>query len=335
MDKARKTGVSINYNGANMAKKLPPYLEEFRYTDVASGENDAIDITLNNRDFRFMRQNMPKKGDRISAFIHLHNWKGNGTTRTIKCGKFILDDLSFDGSSNTCSIGAVSAPVKGEFKATKRTHIYKNVTLKEIAGKVTNRAGIALFYDAPKVFIKKVEQSQVTDSEFLLELCEEYGLGIKIYNGKIVVFDEEKYEQKKTAFEIKRSQVLEWSWNTTLQRTYSGAKVNYNDPDDNKEHKITIGSKGRMLNVEVNAFSKKEAALKAKAKLASENKKQTTMTVSVPGNVNVYSTQTVQMTGFGKLSGKYYVDRVIHTVGSGGYEKSVELHKVSKRIQIM
>lgn len=335
MDKARRTSISIQYNGANMTKKLAPYLEEFQYTDVASGENDAIEITLNNRDYRFMLQNMPKKGDRISASIKKYYWKANGTTQTMKCGKFILDDLSFSSAPAICTIGAVSSPVRGEFKATKRTHIYKNVTLQEIAGKVTKRAGIALFYDAPKVFIKKVEQSQETDAAFLLDLCEEYGLGIKIYNGKIVIFDEEKYEQKKAALEIKKSGVLDWNWNTTLQKTYSGAKVSYNDPDDSKEHKITIGTKGRMLTVEVNAFSKREAGLKAKAKLAAENKKQTTMTVSVPGNVNVYSTQTVQMSGFGKLSGKYYVDKVSHTIGSGGYEKSVELHKVSKRIQIM
>lgn len=335
MAKGRSTKVSISYNGVNMDKKLAPFLEDFQYTDVASGENDAIDITLNNRDYQFMTKSMPKKGDKMSARIIRNNWEMSGVTKTIKCGTFILDDLSFEGSPNTCTIGAVSAPVKGEFKATKRTHIYKNATVKEIAGKVTKRAGIALFYDAPNVVVKKVEQSQATDSDFLLELCEEYGLGVKIYSGKIVIFDEEKYEQKAPALEIKKKAVSEWNWNTTLQRTYTGAKVSYDDPDDNKEHKITIGKKGRMLRVDVSAFSKKEAAIKAKAKLAEENKKQTTMSVTVPGNVSVYSTQTVKMSGFGKLSGKYYVDKVVHAVGSNGYQKNISLHKVAQRIQIL
>lgn len=335
IENSRKTRISVVYNGKAVTQKLAAFLENFIYTDVASGESDSIDITLDNRDLRFMNQYMPKKGDKIKASICRYNWKKNGFTNSVRCGTFVLDDLSFQEPPLTCSIGAVSAPVKGEFKSAKRTKVYKDISIREIAKKIAGRAGISLVYDAPEIKIHKIEQSKAADSEFLSSICEEYGLGLKVYNGKIVIFDEEKYERRSPSNTINRKSgtVISWSWNTTLQGTYTGAKVSYTDPDDQKRHHVIIGKAGRMLHVDVTAFSKKEAVIKAKAKLAAENKKRTTMTVTLTGDMIIYSATTIRVKGFGKLSGKYYVDKNEHQVSaSGGYNQMLTVHKVGTRI---
>lgn len=335
LENARKGRVSIGYSNSRIKKSIKECLEDFSYDDVASGSTDDVSITLNNRDCRFMDTQMPKKGDRITPVIYLHNWTKSGVTKSIKCGRMVLDDLSFSGVPSTCTIGAVSMPAKGEFKNTKRTKTYKNVTVKEIARKIANRAGIALHYSAGHIVIKEIEQSKTSDSEFLLSICNEYGLGIKIYNGKIVIFNEEEYERKRPVATIERAKrnVISWSWNTTLQRTYTGAKVTFTDSGTNKKHHVTIGKAGRMLNVDVSAFSKRDAQLKAKAKLAGENKKRTTMTVTIFPDPRIIATSTIRMKGFRKLSGKYYVDKVSHKLNrSGGYVMTLEMHKVYNRI---
>lgn len=334
MDNARKTTLNVIYNGKVLSSTTKHRIENFKYTDVASGESDSIEMTLNNRDFRFMK-NMPRKGDKISCSITRHNWVRNGAKKTLKCGGFTLDDLSFSAPPLICSIGAVSLPAKGEFKSRKRKKTYKNITVREIASTISKRAGIPLYYSAPRIRLEKVEQNKVPDSEFLLEICSEYGLGIKIYNGKIVIFDEEKYEKKvvKTTIHRNNKIVESWDWNTTLQGTYTGAKVSYTDPDDNKTHHVTIGKKGRLLEVDVSAFSKNDAILKAKAKLAEENKKRTTMTLTIfPPDKPIVATDTIRIKGFYKLSGKYYVDKVEHSVSSSGYTQTLTAHKVSTRI---
>lgn len=56
MATARKTRLSVGYNGKNISQSIKPYIESFRYTDVASGESDAIDITLNDRSYLFMKK---------------------------------------------------------------------------------------------------------------------------------------------------------------------------------------------------------------------------------------------------------------------------------------
>lgn len=332
---ARKTRLDVRYNGKNLPGQLKKYIEEFTYTDVASGESDSIDFTVNNRDLRFIGRNMPKKGDAVTVYIRRVNWNRSKDTRAFKCGKFVIDDISFSGPVNQGKISAVSIPVKEEFKSTRRSKTYKNITVEQLARGITKRAGIALHYSAKKIRIREIEQSKEPDSELLLSVCSEYGLGIKIYSGKVVIYDEEEYEKRKPvkAFNRTGGEIVDWDWNTTMQGTYTGAKVRYTDPSDNKEHKFTIGKKGRMLDVDVSAYSKNDAALKAKAKLAAQNKERTTMTLTVFPNKNLVATNTIQLNGFRKLSGKYYIDSVTHTVsGTGGYSQVLNLHKVSKRI---
>lgn len=335
MEDARKSRVAIGYSSSKIRESIKECLEDFSYNDVASGSTDDISITLNNSDLRFMDSQMPKKGDKLTPVIYLHNWSGAGVTKSIRCGRMVLDDLSYSATPSVCTIGAVSLPAKGEFKNRKRTQTYKNVTIKEIARKIANRAGIALHYSAPRISIKEIEQSKTADSEFLLSLCDDYGLGIKIYNGKIVIFNEETYEKKSPVETVVRAKenVINWNWNTTLQKTYTGAKVTYTDSGSNKKNHIKIGKSGRMLDVDVSAFSKRDAQLKAKAKLAAENKKRTTMTLTILPNPKIIATSTIRLKGFRKLSGKYYVDKVSHKISkSGGYVMSIDIHKVYNRI---
>ena len=87
-----------------------------------------------------------------------------------------------------------------------------------------------------------------------------------------------------------------------------------------------------MLDVNVTAFSKKDAGLKTKAKLAEENKKQTTMSLTIFPNPKIIATSTIRVSGLYKLSGKYYVDKVTHEISStGGYIMMLEVHKVKSR----
>ena len=334
MANARKAGLSLLYKGSNVKSLTKDCVESFTFTDIAYGESDSIELTLNNSSFRFMNKEKPCKGDKIGATIQLHNWNKNGQTLPCKCGSFVLDDLSFSEPPRICEIGAVAMPVKSEFKSTKRTKPYKNVSLKEIARTIAKRAGVALHYSAKNVHIKEIEQSKTPDSEFLTSLCEEYGLGLKIFKGKIVIFDIEDYEKKKSIKTINRKKgVINWTWNTTLQGTYTGAKVSYTDPDDNKNHHMTIGKKGRMLDVNITAFSKKDAELKAKAKLAEENRKRTTMTLSIFPDPRIVAGATVRMDGFYKLSGKYFVQKVTHRItGKGAYSMTLDVYKVNNRI---
>lgn len=326
---SRKTSVSILYNSSNVSKKIAEYLESISYEALATGGADSINITLDNSDERFNTSQMPKKGDKVNTTLNFHNWTADGKTNSLKCGVFMVDDVSFSGEPNICEISCVSMPVKGNFKNPK-TKTFKKITIQELANQKAKDAGVKLHYDASKISIKEIEQSDVSDAEFLLNVARDYGLGMKIFNGKIVIYDEEKYEKKKATVSINKKDCMDYSWNTTMQKTYTEAKVSYTDPSDNKSHCITIGEKGRMLTTNVTAFSKKDAGLKAKAALANENKTATTMTLTIEPNTKIVETSVVNVKGFGLMDGKYFVEKIKYII-SDGCKMSVEMRKVIAR----
>lgn len=337
----RRTEVKINYEKKDISKNVKPFVQSVEYIDTAEGGSDELTMTLDNTDMRFLGKAKPIKGSTLSATIIMHDWDKEGISESFRTGEMIIDDLTAEEPPSIFTVKAVSQPAAKEFKNTTRHKTYKNATIQTIAAKIAKRADVALHYEADKIKIKEIEQSKEADADFLLDLCEEYGLGVKIYNKKIVIFDEEAYEKKApvaTIFRMdsnekvgktvkKMGGVEKWEWNTTLQATYTGASVTYTDSSNNKKHKAKVGKKGRQLKLNLSAFSKKDAQLKAKAALHKENKKRTTMTITMQADPRIMATSTVKLVGFRKGNGKYYVDEVVHNIGSG-YTIDVTLHKV-------
>lgn len=239
----RKAVPEIKFNGKNVSTTLANYLEAFSYTDVASGESDSIDINLHNIGMEWLGSWYPTKGDKIQASISFKDWNANGKNLNLTCGKFILDDIGFTGGPLAAKFSALSIPAKDAFKSTQRTATWKQVTIQQIAQKVAERYGLKLVYDAGSFTIEALEQSEKTDSEFLYDLCKNYGLAMKVFSEKIIIFDEERYENKKVVATLTRSDFIDddWDYKDTLAGTYTGAKISYTSGKDNEEIETYVG----------------------------------------------------------------------------------------------
>lgn len=328
----RKAKASVSYNGKNIDTKLAEYLQTFSYTDIASGESDSISLVINDRDRKWIKAWFPSKGDTMSANIKMENWSKENDDQTLKCGSFVIDDFSFSGTPIRLKLEAVALPASSSFKETQRTKTYENTTLENIGKQIAKRAGIKLYYEAPKVSIEKVEQSEKDDCSFYNELVKVYGFAMKIYKNKIVVFNEATYEKKKSIATLTEENIEpNWSWNTTLAKTYTGAKYEYTNNDKNKTFKVTVGGGSRILKVTDAAGTLSEAQRITLAKLNDANKNDTTMTVTLTrANKKIIATSCVTIKGLGKLDGKYYVEKVTWDIGSGCRQK-LELRKVQTR----
>ena len=340
----RQASVSVAYQKkvkskkAGGAKKRPvavmaKYNEGFTYTDPASGESDTISITLMNIDMRWANRWMPKKGDKLTAKIIEKSWDQAGKKKVFNCGKFCLDDLSFSGPELICTIGGVSVPESNAFRSTARSKTWKKATLKEIASEIAKKYHMKLQYTGGTVKLGTTEQSNETDSSFLRKTCEDYGMAIKIYCGKIVIYDKGIFEAKKPVVTLKKADLQDWSYNTTLVGTYTGAQIKYTSGKDDKEIKCVVGGGKRILNINEKVESLQEARLKAFAKLNAENEKAVTMNVTIMANNRIAAGSTVKITGLCHLSGKYFVDKATHNIGPDeAYTMSLELHRCQKRI---
>ncbi len=330
MSAPRKAFLTILYRGKNFDKKLVNYIESFQYTDAASGESDSISLSLYNIDMKWLNEWMPSKGDEMKPSIRTRNWNKQKEIITFKCGTFTVDDISFSGRPLSCNISAVSAPAEGGFKAEAKNRQWQDTTLQKIAEKAAGEGKLSLVYEADEIKIKKLEQSNESDSSFIKKLCDDYGLGMKIYNNRLVIYNEEAYEKKSPVATLDEKDMLSWNYNTTLDGTYTGAELSYTNPDG-QTIKASVGTGERLYRITstIKAFDKKDAELKAAAALKKANKSMYTMTVSIPANTSIIATSTVRITGLGKANGKYYVEKVTHNLN--GYTMKLQIRKIEEK----
>lgn len=340
MSNARKAVPSLSFNGKNVSTKLADYLESVSCEDVASGSSDSIDITLQNIDMKWMNQWYPTKGDKISGTVTFQDWNKDGENLKLDCGTFILDEVKFSGGPLKVSLGGVAIPANESFKVRKRTKTWKNVTIKNIANEIAKRYGLSLSYSGPTITIASIEQSDKTDSAFLYDLCKKYGLSMKVFNNKIVIYDQTQQEKKAASATITRDSFIddEWEYTDSIEGTYTGARISYKSGEDNEEISVYLGLKAenaagsRVLNITEVADDYDTAYYMAAAQVNQSNEQATTISGKIWPNPKICAGICVTISGMGKANGKYFVDKSTVEVSDSRTTQSVELHKCQTRL---
>lgn len=338
MSDARKATTTLQFNGKNVDTSLKEYLESVTYTDVASGSSDTLAISLQNIDEKWMKGWYPKKGDVVKGGIKFLDWDQEGQDKKLSCGSFTLDEIKFSGNPMTASFSCVSSPASESFKTRERTKTWKNVTIQGIAKEIAKRYSLKLSYSGPSIKINSLEQSQ-PDSQFLYSLCESYGLSMKVYKNKIVIYDQTTMEKKKAVRTLKMTDFVDNDWDLTdsLYGVYTGARIFYKSSKDSKEISVYTGLKAekakgsRVLKINETADSVSDAYYKAAAKVNKSNESATTISGSIWPNPKICAGVTITISGFGRVDGKYFVDKSTLDVGSGTKQK-IEIHKCQKRL---
>lgn len=335
MEKARRAEIKINYEGKDITDQINEYLKNFTYEDIASGESDRISITMHDINMQWMDAWMPDKGNRMKGYLILHNWETDNTVDRLCCGEFELDDMSFSGRPLSCVLGAVSIPRDKAFSTQLRTKTWENISVRQIAQEIAGRASVELYYEADDIVIEILEQNEQTDCAFLYSVCKDYGLAMKVYSNKIIIFDEEIYENRLSVCSIDESDMSSWTYKSTMAGTYTGANIRFVDSNNGEEYTVCIGSGNRILEINENVDSIADAERKGIAKLKNENKKAITLTVSIKANTKILASSCVDITGLGsKINGKYYVDKAnTSKSGNGACNTKLTMHRVVPRIK--
>lgn len=315
--KPRSAKLQLKFNNGEVATSLTKYATSFSYTDVASGSSDSMSASIEGVDLDFVDGFDVNSGNKVTANIILTNWNADDDLEEVfKCGSFTIDDLSLSGRPISIDLNGVSVPAQDSFKTSQHSKTWEGTTIKEIAESVCKASKIALFYDAPSIKIGSAEQSNETDSSFLLDICVKYGLAMKIYKDKVVIFDEANYEKKDPVVTLKEKDMIRWSYNSTLSGTYTGIKLSYKASTKNAITYQT-GTTERLYSYSTKVSSSYDAELQAKAKLHELNKNAITMSVTIRANPRIVASSVIGVSGMGKLSGCYYVDKVVHNLGNG------------------
>lgn len=336
---ARRAAAAIKYRKKrtegkkDVTKLLAKKLVSVSYTDSAEGEGDELSIELEDRDKKFLSGWRPRKGAYMSLVLKTSHWEKPGKETKQPCGEFVIDKVSYDSPPWTCEIGGTSKPNDSDFTAKEREdRTYEGTTLEKILKEIAGRYGMSLFYDAEKIPIASVEQGGKTDCAFACSLCEEYGLGMKVYADKLVAYGVKRYEAKKAVRTIPEKRFVRCDIDDSLSGTYTGAEGTYTD-DSGGEHAVKIGKAGRTYAKSVTAGSIADMRRKLTAAVNLANREAVKMELEIFPIPSLSAARCVRITGVGDYSGKYFIDSVTHKVsGSGGYTQKLKLHKVQEWI---
>lgn len=330
----RRAKLEIIYNNQNVTENLEPHLNGWTFTDNLSGQSDDIQLTLEDREQLWAGPWMPQKGAWIKAAIIRTNWEQEKAER-FPIGSFEADEIEISGPPATAALKALSAPESSSVKGEDSNRAWEKTTLKVIAGDIAKKNGLKLFYDTEdNPDFDRMEQSGEADLAFLLRLCSDAGLCLKVANKRIVIFDEEKYEKQVPIDTIKKgaSYIKDYRGRTTMNGTYGSCQVEYHDAEKKKKIKHTYtpdkkSKTGRVLKINERVKSTKEAERLSKKRLREKNKEATTFSITMMGDPRYLAGVTVNLSGFGKFDGKYIVTQAAHSQQQGGYDTKLELRK--------
>ncbi len=173
-----------------------------------------------------------------------------------------------------------------------------------------------------------MEQSNQTDSAFLSEICQTYGICMKVYSDKVILYGLQKALNKTPVLTVKKDEMESWSFDTSLDGNYTGGQLTYSNTDG-KDIKYSVGGGNRILKItDKKPADYAEAERMIKAAVLLKNLETTTLSFSCPGRLDIVASQNIQIKGIGAgIDGKYHVLSVYHKI-SGGFKSDFELAKV-------
>ncbi|MCZ8520122.1 MULTISPECIES: phage late control D family protein [Paenibacillus] len=335
--KARRAELVVVYEDVDVSSSIAEYLTSFSYSDAGSGTLDDLQLTLEDRHQLWQGDWMGKKGDTITAAIRTVNWNKAGEAQLLICGTFEVDGMSSSGPPDVLNIKAVSIPFDSNVRFEKKTRAWEKVKLSTLAKDIAKNAGYKLVFeltDDPEY--DRVDQTDQSDLAFLLERAKNEGVGMKVTDGQIVLFDELVYEQQGPVAEIARGagRVLSYSFEDNMaDASYVACQVAYQEPRSKKTVTHTYRppgapTKGPVLKINERFASIKEADRIGRKRLREKNKNAVKASLKLPGDVRLVTTATVTLAGWKNFDGKYIIESSKHDVGGSGYTTSLELRKV-------
>ena len=303
------------------------------FTDNASGASDDFQLGLYDREGLWQNAWYPQKGAKITVDLIARNWSGTAEIK-YPCGQLEIDEIELTGKPDKIKVKALSVYVSGSLKET-RSQGWESITIKAIAAEIAARHSLTSDYQAIyNPVIDRKDQNEQSDLSFLMEICGDAGLCLKIVNGNIVIFDEAEYETKTPTHTLTRSELLVYSFKSKTSRIYKSAKVTYRQ--GKKKQTISgqavasdVESTGKVLKVNKKVSSVAEADQLAKKKLREKNRDQNTASFTMKWQPDIAAGNMINVAGFGAFDGLYFIDRVKHIIrqSGSGSTLSLELHK--------
>ena len=339
---AHNTEVRIWIEGVEATLNLGALLKSLRYTDTIESESDTCELTFYDEKHKLLKGGVPLRG----SSIELELKQGD---KVFNLGNFELDAIDYKSPPSECTLKLNSVPNSAKVRGEPKYRAWEQVTLKKIAQDIAYGAGLQLYYEVEEIEFVRAEQSGESDLAFLNRLCRDNGLGLKVANKRIIIFDAAKFESKAPVdtIALDSSKLKNFNSNAKITAIYGDAEVNYTPSavsdwlfsffGDNDFIKtltgldiglnLNNGADSMTLKIFENVNSDAEAERLAKGRLRDKNKNEWTLNLTLTGDFSYAAGQTLALENFGYLNGKYMIKTATHSLNQQGYVMQLQMNR--------
>ena len=356
-NEAVHTDVLVSIEGVNISAEVNRYLLTLSYTDNEEDATDDLQIKLQDAGGIWLRkwlndvlqeaaQSENGKSDRPSSkgltiCAGVKRYEPSGRVSQADFGSFELDCIKASGPPSTITIKGTSLAYGAGIRTEERDKAWESYTLSKIGKEIATKAGLGFLYDCPEdPFYRRLEQAKQTDIAFLSEICHKNGFSLKVYGGKLIIFDQKRYESLTEAATITWMDGSYTKYDLSTQAGdvhYAECKVKYYHPglkkmiegsakaddyDPESEDNLTLIVTNERVETE------DEANLLAAKLLRLHNKYEKKVTFTMLGNPLLGAGLTARLLGFGLWDGKYIIHQCKHEVGTSGYTTKITLRTI-------
>ena len=339
----------LEASGKDITNIIRQNLISLSFTDKEGNESDEISFTL------FGIYAKPVFGDKLKLWLGYHAdtaseqsslsggyTKANGVAmRTSSndlylCGTFSVQTTSADYKANTTEVRATAVNFASPAKEKRRVS-WENTTLFGIAKKIASANALSLKTSGSDQNIASVIQDNVSDIEFLYDLCVKFGFLMAVKNDNIIITAKDaKGDASQTSNTSKNENLPTFTLNLTdlysleiteaNRNSYTAVIVEWQDIEAGKVKSIKVGSGEQVYKMQIaQPKSDNEAFKQAEAKLNELQRGGINGRCSCEGK-NIIAGGKLKFGGVpGLEANEFSIKEVSHKLSTSGYEIDIEL----------
>lgn len=325
----------LSYNGKSITADIARHALSVSYTDHLSGESDELDVELEDVDGRWLDGWYPDKGATLALKL------GYRGAALVAAGSFDIDEVEYRSPPSTVRIRALATGVQHPLR-TKNGRAYEQITLQALAQRVAKRHRMKLQGKIETVNIDRLTQYHETDLQFLQRVADQHGYVCKVMdnNRKLVFWKRSDLMQSPSVRRYTPAQLMAWQAQDQLSKVPAQVDVSYHDPAKRALRTASVrvdakapggkASSADIVKLTRKAAGKRQAEQMAAAELERRQLERTRMSITVDGSPQLAAGSNIDLDGFGKLSGRYQIQRASHRISrQDGYVCELELKRVS------
>ena len=334
MDKPEFQLFHRDNKGVLTGKVYDLFVEQIVFTDRLTSVSPTLDLVLNRRDPYLGGLGTPKLGELFTCYLTSKNSSQSLPTGEMQVGTYSYQVYGGD----RVRVGCFATALIGNGINIPRHEVLNNIKYSDFIRKVASDTGLSWSGTVQDFSFVRFNLQGSTYVTLLNQLADEYGAQLLVQNNNLIYTDLTTLENANPIAIIDRSQLNDANarFEISAKGTYGECFATYTVYDNlREEDRVAANNQGRVVGMprlEVrSSFSvtKEQALTFARNQLRIRNSNFIRATLQLSGDPRWVAGVNIQLEDFAEFSGKYQIDRAVHTVDrSRGWVVDVYAHRV-------